>query len=411
MRFITIVGRSLIKPETSLFTSLAGCNIKLFTREISAKRRKMENKPNYDVVLSQESLDMIVSYKNDLFASKAKPGTYLKKVLDARKSLLDQTSAEKFVEYMLLTKKPKVYATEEIRVDGTDWNETEFQILGDLNIAMNVEIYDNGVWDPNEPAFRVHNPPLNGALLFTNGPLLRSRSVVGMTPDLKQIISGDDIDQDKYNRLVERRLVPLLCYANENSKKDNQRALVTIPGLGCGVFAGKFLGQMGQHLNQALQNILKKHAKNYDNIACIYFDPHRECTNETQQFDRVSYRVRPASQNNGRSQLCKPNEYEEDGDDFSDCKLHKVVAWDHLAFPGNSYFVEHRWTDDGVVGAATNSMRVITGSKGIYDNGDYFPPEGYENWKEVVDKNQIILRAKDNVKVATADGLLIDLKE
>lgn len=88
---------------------------------------------------------------------------------------------------------------------------------------------------------------------------------------------------------------------------------------------------MGEHLNQALQNILRKHAKNYDKITCVYFDPHSECTNEMQRFERVSYRVRPAFQNNGRSQLCKPNEYEEETDNFSDCKLFEIVAWDHVS--------------------------------------------------------------------------------
>lgn len=304
-----------------------------------------------------------------------------------------------------------MYATEEIKVDGSDWNDIEFQILGDLNIAMNVEIYDNGVWVPKEPSFRVHNPSLHGALLFTPGPVLRSKKKTAANPDMKEIIVKNAIDQDKYNRLIERRLMPLFYYANENAKNENQQAFITIPGIGCGVFAGQFRGQMGQHLNQALRNILTKHAKNYNHIACIYFDPFSECTNETQQFGSVSYRVRPTSLNPNRSQLCNPTHYEEPGDDFSNCKLSKVVAWDHVAFPGNSYFKMVRMTDDGVAGAATNSMEVITGVKGTYNNGQYYPHGGHKKWLDVVDKYKIILRAKDNVKVATDDGLLIDLKE
>lgn len=402
MRFTTIFARSLIKTD--------GRNIKYFLRKISGKERKMDKKPNYDVVLSQGSLDRIILYKNDLSLNKVEPGFYLKKVLDTKRSVLDQTSAEQFIELLLLTKKPKMYATEEIRVDGSDWNEIEFRILGDMNIAMNVEIYDNGVWVPKETSFRVHNPPLNGALLFTNGPLLKSRNVKGMTPDLKEIISGQNIDQEKYNRLIERRLMPLFYYANENAKKDNQQAFITIPGIGCGVFAGKFRGQMSEHLNEALQNILRKHAQNYENIACIYFDPFSECKNQTNQFGSLSYRVRPTSQNPNKPQLCDPKQYEEFGDDFSNCKLSKVVAWDHVAFPGNSYFMAVRMTDDGVAGAATNSMEVITGIKGKYDRGQYYPPDGNRNWKDVVQKNKITLRAKDNVKIAK-DGSLIDLKE
>lgn len=56
-------------------------------------------------------------------------------------------------------------------------------------------------------------------------------------------------------------------------------------------------------------------------------------------------------------------------------------------------------------------MEIITGIKGTYVTGDYFPPQGYANWEEVVNKNNITLRAKDNVKVATEYGSLIDLKD
>ncbi|XP_055314419.1 uncharacterized protein LOC129575261 [Sitodiplosis mosellana] len=371
----------------------------------------MENKPNYDIVLSQETVDKIVSYKNDLFANELKPGFYLKQILDTNKSPLNEISIERFVECLLLTKKPIIFATHGIKGGGVDWNDMEFQILGDINIAMNVTIYDNGVWVPKNSSFRVHNPPLNGALLFTPGPVLRSKKKAAMNPDMKEVISRNAIDQYNYNRLMERRLMPLFYYANENAKQDNQQAFITIPGIGCGVFAGHFRGKMAEHLNQALQYILKKHAKHYDNIACIYFDSFDECTNETHQIDGVSYRVRPTSQNPNKPQLCDPKHYEEPGDDFSNCKLHKVVAWDHVSFPGNNYFKASRKTDDGVSAAATNSMEVITGIKGRYHKGDYFPPKGNTNWEDVVNKNHITLRAKDNVKVATADGSLIDLKE
>lgn len=39
----------------------------------------MASKPNYEVVFSQETLNKIVSYKNDLIARKLQPGVELKK--------------------------------------------------------------------------------------------------------------------------------------------------------------------------------------------------------------------------------------------------------------------------------------------------------------------------------------------
>lgn len=201
----------------------------------------METKPNYDIVLSQESLDKIISYKNDLIAEKLAPGCYLKNILDANKSTLKQISTERFVEYLLLTKKPLLFATHGYKGGGVDWNEAEFQILGDINIAMNVNIYDNGVWVKKHPNFRVHNRPLNGALLFTPGPVLRSKKKTEINPDMKEVISGNAIDQEHYNRLIERRLMPLFYYANENAKLDEKQAFITIPGIGCVYFTLFFM--------------------------------------------------------------------------------------------------------------------------------------------------------------------------
>lgn len=85
-------------------------------------------------------------------------------------------------------------------------------------------------------------------------------------------------------------------------------------------------------------------------------------------------------------------------------KLYKIVS-----YTGNDYFAASKNTDDGVSAAATNSMEVITGIKGRYDKGDYFPPKGNSNWEEVVHRNNITLRATYNVKVAMVNGLLTDL--
>jgi len=62
--------------------------------------------------------------------------------------------------------------------------------------------------------------------------------------------------------------------------------------------------------------------------------------------------------------------------------LYSIVAWDHVSWPGNDFFVGSRATDDGVKAAATNSMSVLTGVKGEYDptRGKYQPPQPYTNW-------------------------------
>jgi hypothetical protein len=119
-----------------------------------------------------------------------------------------------------------------------------------------------------------------------------------------------------------------------------------------------------------------------------YFDPYIECENFRREIHGISFMVRPLKipGNRAKSQLCRPVAYAEKGDDFSDCSLYSVVAWDHVSWPGNDFFGGSRATDDGVKAAATSSMSVLTGVAGEYDpaRGRYQPPPPYSNWGAVV---------------------------
>lgn len=363
----------------------------------------MENSLRFLVLLSEETSIEILFYKNDIVNDKVVPGVYLKEEISKVGNVcLSEMSTEQFLQCLLFTKKPLIFAESEVKGDGSYWNYVELHILGDLSVSMDVDIHDNGVWSPMDSNFCVHEPPMQGMLLFMPGPLLEC----GM-PDFIETTTENSIDQAKYNLLIERRLTPLLYIANENAMEINKRALITIPGVGCGAFAGEFRGKMGQHLNESLRYILAKHARNLDRIACIYYDPFGECKNQEDKMDNVVYRVRPAMDNNFKSQLCDPKDYQEPGDDFSDCKLFKVVAWDHVSFPGNDYFGDSRNTDDGVSAAATNSMEIITGIRGRYEHGNYLPPEGNRYWLQVAKDNSVTLRVKSNIKCLKTDGSFV----
>jgi len=80
------------------------------------------------------------------------------------------------------------------------------------------------------------------------------------------------------------------------------------------------------------------------------------------------------------------------------------VAWDHVSWPGNDFYIGSRATDDGVKAAATNSMAMITGIEGYYNTQTnmYQPPNAYKNWEDVVRKEQIQLNVKDNLVVLPA---------
>jgi hypothetical protein len=377
--------------------------------------KKADKAPGYDIVMSERTLQNINIYKESLISGQEQPGKFLQEKLEeAGKSVADLNEAE-FIEVILSTKKPKFFAESAIQGGGRDWNNRELEILGDINVTVPVKVYDNGIWDPADPNFAAHANPLDGELLFTPGALLKSGAQFsGQTPDLAEVTKNGKIDQKAYNALVERRLLPLLVHANEKAGLEGKPALITLPGVGAGEFAGKFKGEMGQHLNIAIQAMLEKHSGNLGNIAAIHYDSFAECTNEQRNYGNIKYRVRPQLKGNqGKTQLSDPTAYQEPGDDFSKCKLYKVVAWDHVSLPGNDFFIGRRHTDDGVAAAATNSMEGITGVTGHYDKatGKYLPPKAYNTWEEVANKQGVHLKVQNNIKIVTDKGVSVKLAD
>ena len=202
------------------------------------------------------------------------------------------------------------------------------------------------------------------------------------------------LDREGYYGLYERRLLPVFQHVNASAGTLGKHALITVPGLGCGQFAGPFAGQLGSELQTVLERFLALHGPLFPHIEAVYYDPFRECSNNRQEIHGISLMVRPLLQgNDGKSQLCPPSAYAEAGDDFSDCVLFSIVAWDHVSWPGNDYFGGSRCTDDGVKAAATDSMAVLTGIEGHYDphRGAYLPPVRYRTWDEVVIQNGLKL--------------------
>lgn len=108
----------------------------------------MDKITNYDVILSQTTLVMIIAYKNALLSNTTKPGAHLNRILNDERVNLEQTSNEAFIQLLLWTKQPMIFAESEVVGDGTDWNTEELRILGDLSIAMKVsQIRSSYEWD------------------------------------------------------------------------------------------------------------------------------------------------------------------------------------------------------------------------------------------------------------------------
>ncbi len=349
---------------------------------------------DYQILVNSQTYEKIGAYLDKLKSGES-CGRYLHDRLQ-RLNLPELTVIE-FIEVLTNTKRPQIFAEFEVNGNGTDWNQEELAILGDLSIVASVTVYDNGMH--RNPT--VHEIPFLATLIFTPGALLRNANQI--TPvDWEEVTHNGELSRSKYYRLYERRLLPAFICANDRAKHNGKMALITIPGMGCGQFAGVFKGQLGAEFKDTLITFLRTHGHKFLNIKVVYYDPYQECDNERLEIDKISFLVRPLTKGNiNKPQLCQPQAYAEAGDDFTDCELFSFVAWDHVSWPGNDFYLGARSTDDGVKAAATNIMKVMTGIEGRYDcqTFKYHPLTDYETWKDVVIKNKIQLEVIDNLTI------------
>jgi hypothetical protein len=343
---------------------------------------------DHDAIIPDETRNRLMEYLASLQSGGACAGIRLRNNLAGIKPATLTEAA--FLDALLNTKPPQIFAESAVAGDGSDWNLTELGILGDISIAVPVTIFDNGHHTAPVP----HAVPFKGTLVFTPGALLRNGR--GQTPaDWAEVTLADgQLDRERYYGLYERRLLPVFQYVNTSAAAEGKDALLTIPGLGCGQFAGPFAGQLGVELQMVLERFLERHGSSFPQIKAVYYDPFSECSNSRQEIHGISLLVRPLLRGTaGKSQLCPPPAYAEAGDDFSNCILFSIVAWDHVSWPGNDYFGGSRCTDDGVKAAATDLMAVLTGIEGAYDpqRGVYLPPVPYRTWGDVVQRNGLRL--------------------
>ena len=338
----------------------------------------------YSIIVPRETLWKAQQYIEELASGTKKPGALLKRKLDQ----VDELTPHILLGLLFDTKPPKIFAESGIHGDGQDWNLDELGLLGDVSVAVPVTIYDDGKHE--NPS--VHAEPFSGTLVYTPGALLENG--FGNTPvDLLEVTNGDSFNDEGYYRLYLRRLLPVLRFINEDAAEP-RKAIVTVPGLGCGMFAGRFQGQLGSELATVLNRLLTVFGDELPNIKAVYFDPYNEHKNYRLEINGISFMIRPLTKGNAnKPQLARPVDLQDLGDDFSNTKLYSIVAWDHVSWPGNDFYGGARKTDDGVKAAATDSMFRLTGVEGKYDPSlfKYQPPAPYAKWEQVVHQRQLRL--------------------
>lgn len=318
---------------------------------------------NYAILIPDETRGRASEYLASLQSGIHKAGAKLDAQLRSR--YLDAITLDDLFGELFETKAGQIFAESAVVGDGSDWNLSELGLLGDISIAVPCTIFDDGRHANPNP----HVPPFVGTLVYTPGALLRNDT--GHAAADWYAVVGDDgrISDEGYYALYRRRLLPVFQYINAHAAGPRS-AVLTIPGLGCGAFAGVFHGTLGMKLQRVLEHFLQEYGDLFPNLKAVYFDPYSACENCRQEIHGISFLVRPLTKqpDGGRSQLCRPSNFAEAGDDFADCGLFSIVAWDHVSWPGNDFYVGARSTDDGVKAAATSSMKVLTGVTGAYDS-------------------------------------------
>jgi hypothetical protein len=352
----------------------------------------------HNILIHPSVLTRLSKYLDDLKAGD-NPGFYLQKRLEQLNPQWPGPLG--LLDLLINTKQPQIFAESAVRGDGSDWNARELAILGDVSIVTPVMVFDDG----RHTAPHVHEAPFQATLIFTAGALLRNG--FGLTPaDWDEVTRQERIDQEAYNALYERRLLPVFSYVNEIAAAAGRSAVITVPGLGCGQFAGPFRGQLGEYLREALTSLLERHGASWPHIAIVWFDPYSQCHTDTQPIHHLRFKVRPLMHGHADTpQLCPPEAYLEGETAERPLCLFSIVAWDHVSWPGNDFYAGARATDDGVKAAATSSMQCMTGLEGRYDPQShvYNPPEGYRCWDEVVRRNELRIRVGENLRILPAD--------
>ena len=287
---------------------------------------------NYRFLIHYRAFKEAKNYFTTLDNKKPSVGYYFGQLLKSEKPIFLET--EKLLELLVNTKIPQIFSESQIMGDGSDWNNFELSILGNILAAVPVRVFDDGLHE--KPL--VFKNPFEATLIYVPGALLRNDK--GRPPaDWENTTREGKIHAPGYYHLYEQRLLPALLYASRQAVEKGNKALVTIPGIGCGQFAGQFKGRLGELLGYVIGNLLVRYHTYLPGIRAVYYDPYQEGKNGRYEIGRLSYLVRPfRTADVPKSQLNPPQAYAEDEtDDFSNCELFSLVAWDHVSWPGNDF--------------------------------------------------------------------------
>ena len=320
----------------------------------------------YYVALHADALIDAAKYLQDLKTGEKTAGTRLQQAL-REKDLANMTTQE-FLSCLLATKETVLFAEDDPRIH--EWTLDEISILGDIStVVPHCTAFDTANQGVQE--YREHSQEI--FLTVTNSPLLTADNLY--TPDLKAVTDEHgNIDQKKYNSLIERRLLATLQAMSDDGKREGKPKIFMCPGLGCGQFAGSYAKIIRTHLNEALKACLEKHARHLPGIKAVIFDGWQHTPKEGPlKLQGITYLATDASYRDNRALLSPVNKLEREcGIGEGTCSLSSTIAGDHVAKVGNDFNDGSPNTVEGRFAASTDVLSKITGVEGQYTNQGSF---------------------------------------
>lgn len=367
---------------------------------ISSNDNKIVHKPglaNILPVLSKETYNLFGAYLDNIKNSDIEKllisrqiGRRLYDVL--KDSDISKLTIPEFIDAFFKTTKPLVFAESlgQVHGDGSDWTKEEIMLMGRIGrIVEDVTVYAKRSYYPDKSDIFKEDERPKATLLFVDGALM-----AGCQADLQRVTSMDSsgklqFDMKKYEKFLEENILPSLLFANQDAGQ--QGAVVTMPIIGGGQFAGKFADAIKRNYLKAINNILTKHKNALTNIGAIVITGLKE---SIYKLNSISIYTTPDAIGLSPAHMDEDKLKKiMDPEEFKQLKVYVKIAGDRLSFPANDAYGGSDATHEGGCCMRTNVISIVTHTQGVFDENKmlFVPPQEYKNWEGVCFSNQTSL--------------------
>ena len=320
-------------------------------------------KSPYSFVLDEDTLKIITDYKQALVSKDILPGIALKELLNENDDedipdFIDSLTTLGFINLLLNLKVPNGSARISLAAPSqSEYNIHELNILARIGTVIYTHVHNDG----KQSEFDSYETPVPCIMGFVSAPLFDINDSAPANQEPVNSSSGrNQINSENYIKEMKHRILPVLIKMNDEALMRGKKLSITIPGLGCGIFAGCYSmfrrdnDNITAQLDCALRAMLIKHEHRLKCIINIQFDElqydgHSPLSTE-QKIGHIWYKfVADATSTNSRAPLALAKD-----SSGEDVMLGTIVEGDLLSWMGKGM-----WIDNGL---QTDERRKTGGS-------------------------------------------------